>query len=152
MPHSFQCVACGHLHHSDHAGEAPHPHACVACGAGVRFSERGVKIIDAANWKILAEAEPGHIHALGLTASHVEKHVPMTAEEGHRRNLERIEKDLKDLAELEAKGELTARQKEHKLELMIGQMRSSARTGPPKNISVGAAENLTKQDVAGAKS
>jgi predicted nucleic acid-binding Zn-ribbon protein len=72
--HAFRCKNCGHLHPAEHAGESDLPHGCVVCGAGVMFSPRGVKSLDADNWEVLADATPERLEELGLAPEEVARH------------------------------------------------------------------------------
>jgi hypothetical protein len=105
MPFAFRCKTCGHLHTSDYAGESSHPHSCAVCGSGVIFTtepdkkrlelqarpgcEKHVydsipvvnkiglhKLLDHANWEVLADASDERLKELELTREQVEKHVP----------------------------------------------------------------------------
>lgn len=82
---AFRCKNCGYLHPADHAGESDLPHGCVVCGAGVVFSPRGVKSLDADNWEVLADAALERLAELGLAPEQVVRHegkAPSSAKEG----------------------------------------------------------------------
>ena len=101
--YAFRCKHCGHLLHAGAAGELTHPKACPVCGRGVYW--RHHEIADALagakdeaerkqyvselrdlkvgahrhlpdNWEVLADATPGRLEEIGLTATQVERHVP----------------------------------------------------------------------------
>lgn len=71
---AFRCNKCGRLHTSADAAEAAHPHCCRLCGAGVKFSESGVKTASSENWEVLADATPERLAELGLAPDDVERH------------------------------------------------------------------------------
>ena len=100
--HSFRCKQCGHLAPSAHAGEARLPHRCPVCGGGVAFSPQGVKALRPENWEVLADATPGRLAELGLTAAEVERHTPHSREANARAGLAQIEADLKRHADRRA--------------------------------------------------
>ena len=106
--YAFRCKHCGHLHTSNDAAEAPHPHACKVCGAGVtfgnqhsvlareiidpkltqkqrtemvkKFSQTATnKTVQPDNWEVLADATDERLKELGLTKADVEKHTPWKA-------------------------------------------------------------------------
>lgn len=103
--YAFRCKNCGHLHSSEAACEADHPHACCVCGAGVTFgvghedfataivdpnltqeqrvemckkltSQATTKTVQADNWEVLHDATDERLTELELTRDQVCQHVP----------------------------------------------------------------------------
>ncbi len=91
LPHfAFRCKQCGHLHTSDDAGEATHPHACRVCGGGVSFHPRtGIKTLDPTNWEKAVDMSDERLLELGLEKHQVHAHKPAPAGKTGNANIQR---------------------------------------------------------------